>query len=338
MRDFTLFISYSQHDGRQYAERLSKLFRSVFPDIRIFWDRQLLAGEVLWDKLHEEVRHCNVFLYLVSDESTTMPSGCIQEFSWARLYEKQAVPCIMPTYSGDPSNISGLPELSELLYIDLRKGIENCAGELATLYGAIYELIVSSSPITQYHRQEMMMLYEILGKLSDSKHEHEEYRVGAEVYKRGYEFEYDDYPLIEGNVSQAICLEVIDMLDMMNMLQRAWAAFTDVERKRIENETRETAEFTIKQVGFCGNEEGDHLSYMRFLNKCDKFTWLSYANGNGNSHKPNVRPYRAMLQVYSHIKRDDTNDFYAATGRLLLSVDEVIQIVHAQHRAMLHPL
>lgn len=338
MRDFTVFTSYSQQDGREYAERLNVLMRSVFSDIKVFWDRQLIAGEGLWDKLHEEVRHCDVFLYLVSDQSTTMPSGCIREYSWARFYDKHVVPCILPSYSSDPTDISGFPELSELLYIDMRNGIENCTVELAKLYGTLYESIVNASPITQYHRKEMMMLYEILGKLSDGKYEQETYRVGSEIYERGYEFEYDGYPPIEGRVSQAVCLEVIDMLEMMDMLQRAWTALSDVDRKRIENETYETAEFTIKQVGFWANEEGDHLAYMRFLNKCDKFTRMSYADNNGNSHLSNVRRYRAMLKVYSRIKHDDTNDFYTAAGRFLLSVDEMIQILQAQSRVISHPL
>ena len=88
MRDFTVFISYSHYDSRQHVERLDELIRSVFSDIRLFWDTQLYAGEDLWDRLHEEVRHCDIFVYLISDQSTTMPSGCIREFSWAQFYEK----------------------------------------------------------------------------------------------------------------------------------------------------------------------------------------------------------------------------------------------------------
>ena len=91
MSDFSVFISYSHDDGRDFAERLNGLVRSVFSDINVFWDKELIAGEYFWDKLHEEVRHCGLFLYLVSDTSTKMPSGCIREFSWARFYEKHVI-------------------------------------------------------------------------------------------------------------------------------------------------------------------------------------------------------------------------------------------------------
>ena len=333
MRDFTVFISYSQHDGREYAERLNALLRSVFSDIRVFWDTQLIAGEGLWDKLHEEVRHCNIFIYLVSDQSTTMPSGCIREFSWARFYEKRVVPCILPTYSGDPTNITGLPELGELLYIDMRKGIGNCTVEMTKLYGTLYDSIVSASPITQYHRKEMMLLYEILGKVSDAL-EYDE--AGREVYQRGYEFEYHQFPTIEGRVSEATCLEVIHILSMMEALQDAWAEFTELDRNQVSEAIGDKVEYVVNNVGFWVNEETDHFSYMKFLNRSGKFRHLKYAFKNGNSHMNNLPRYRAMLRQYEEIKHDKSNDFFR--GRYQLTVDEVVQILQAQRFVLSHPL
>ena len=333
MRDFSLFISYSRHDGREYAERLSELLRSVFSDIRIFWDTQVYAGEGLWDRLHEEVRHCNVFIYLVSDQSTTMPSGCIREFSWAQFYKKHVIPCVLPTYSGDPPNFSGFPELNELLYIDLRTGIESCTDEIAKLYGTLYESIVNASPITQFHRKEMMMLYEILGKLSDGL----EYgKVGQEVYREGYELEYHSYPRIEGRVSEETCLEVIDILSMMEAIQDAWTEFTEAERNHIKETIGDNADYLINNVGFWVNEEGDHYSYMKFLNERGKFKHLSYAFKDGNSRASKLHRYRAMLREYQHIKHDDSNDYFR--GRLTLSVTEVVQILQAQRYLPTHPM
>ena len=135
------------------------------------------------------------------------------------------MPCILPSYSGAPTNISGLPELSELLYIDLREGIENSTDALAKLYGTLYEAIVNASPITEFHRREMKLLYEILGKLSGEGHDGEYYQDGAEVYESGFEIEFDSYPRLDDRVSRARCLEVIDMLEMMEHLQRAWSEF-----------------------------------------------------------------------------------------------------------------
>lgn len=336
MRDFTVFISYSQHDGGDYAERLSGLIQSVFADIEVFWDTQLIAGEYFWDKLHEKVRHCDVFLYLISDSSTTMPSGCIREFSWARFYEKHVVPCILPTFSGDPTSVSGLPELNGLLYVDLRKGIENCTEELAKLYGSVYDSVLNASLITQFHRKEMMLLYEILDKVSDDTYEKNSYKVATEVYENGYEFEYHSYPMIEGRMPETLCLEVIDILTMMEYLQRAWKEYSELERKRIQDETDDTVEYLVNNVGFWANEEEEHLSYMQFLNQRGKFTYLNYANDNGNSHMLNLPRYRAMLREYNHIKHDDSNDFYR--GRHNLSLDEVIQILQAQRHVLSHPL
>ncbi len=333
MRDFTVFISYSQHDGREYAEQLDELIRSIFSDIRVFWDRQLIAGEGLWDNLHEEVRHCDVFIYLVSNRSTKMPSGCIREFSWACSYEKHVIPCILPTFTDDPNGISELPELSELLYVDLRKGINNCAQDLAKLYGTLYEAIVNATPITQFHRKEMMLLYEILGKLSD---DHDEGVSGREVYERGFELEYHQYPRIEGRVSAETCIEVVDILSMMESLQEAWRKFSEKDQARIKTAVDETVEYLVNKVGFWVNEEGDHYSYMKFINERGGFTHLNYASNGGNSHMNNLPRYRRMLREYLHIKHDDGNDFFR--GRRVLSLEEVIQILRAQRGSLSHPL
>ncbi|MCY4020832.1 MAG: YfbU family protein [Chloroflexi bacterium] len=333
MRDFTVFISYSQHDGREYAERLNELIRSVFSDIRVFWDTQLIAGEGLWDKLHEEVRHCDVFLYLVSDQSTTMPSGCIREYSWARLYEKHVIPCILSTFSGDPSNISELPELCELLYIDLRNGIENCTEEIAKLYGTIYDSVVSASPITEFHRKEMILLYEILEKLSEEK---DSSAVGREVYEEGYEFEYHSYPRIEGRVPETVCLEVIHILSMMEALQDSWKEFSEPERNQILETIGGNVDYFVNNVGFWVNEESDHFSYMKFLNERRKFTHLNYAFDEGNSHMKNLPRYRVMLREYDDIKHDNDNDYFKY--RRNLSVDEMIRILQAQRFVSSHPL
>lgn len=338
MRDFTLFISYSQHDGREYAERLNDLIRSVFSDIRVFWDAQIFAGEGLWDRLHEEVRHCNVFLYLVSDQSTTMPSGCIREFSWARFYEKHVIPCVLPTYSGDPPNFTGFPELGELLYMDLRNGIENCTGELARLYGTLYESILHASPITQFHRREMVLLYEILDKISDDSFGNTDIRLGMKVYERGFELEYDEYPMIEGRVSRAVCMEVIEILDMMDYLQHSWKSFSEEEKRSVDESVGRPVKYRVMNVGFCGNHESAHLSYMRFLIGDGKFTGLSLASDKGNSHMRNLPKYRAMLATFSRIKHDDDNDFFTGGERFLLSVNEVIRIIQAQNGVLSHPL
>ncbi len=336
MKDFTVFMSYSHHDGQDYAVRLSELLKHVFSDINVFWDRGLIAGQDVWGGLLEKVRHCDVFLYLVSDRSTSMPSGCIREYSWAMLYEKHVVPCILPTFTGDPNGIPGFPELKDLLYVDLRKGIEDATDENAKLYGAIYESILNASPITQFHRKEMILLFEILGKLTDDIDNSEGYKVGVEVYERGFEFEYHEYPNIEGRVSEAVCLEVIDCLEMMESLQGAWKEFNGAEKIRIQKAAGNTVDYLVNNVGFCGNHEAEHLSYMRFLKRDDKFTQLSYAFGNGNSHMPNLPRYRAMLEEYQRIKQDGNNDFYR--DRFHLSVEEVFQILQAQNGVLSHPL
>ena len=332
MGDFSVFISYSHNDGRDFAERLNGLIRSVFSDIDVFWDKELIAGEYVWDKLLEEVRLCDVFLYLVSDRSIKLPSGCIREFAWARMHDKHIVPCILSSYSGNPDKIEGFPELNGLLYVDLRNGIDSCTIELAKLYGTIYESILNASPITQYHRREMMLLYEILGKFSDEK---DEEKVGWEVYQRGFELEYDDYPNIDGRVPKAVCLEVIDILDMMVFVQEALNSVSDKEKKNIE-ESVGKVDYMIKNVGFCGNHETTHLSYLRFLNRDGRFQGLSYDPDNGNSHLPNLSRYREMLQEFNYITHDFNNDFYQ--GRYELSVNELIQIVQAPQFGSSHPL
>ena len=182
----------------------------------------------------------------------------------------------------------------------------------------------------------MMLLYEILNKVSDDTYEKHSYEVANEVYENGYEFEYHSYPRIEGRMSETLCLEVIDILSMMEHLQRAWKNYGKEEKKKIEKESGSTVGYLIENVGFCGNHEVEQLSYMSYLNERRKFTFLCYADDDGNSHMQNLPKYRVMLQEYLRIKHDNSNDFYR--GRRNLSVDEVIQILQAQRHVFSHPL
>ena len=217
--------------------------------------------------------------------------------------------------------------------MDLRNGIDNCTEELAKLFGTLYDSIVNASPITQFHRKEMMLLYEILGKLSD---DHDDEKGGRKVYERGFELDYHNYPLIEGRVPYAICIEVLDILGMMESLQDAWREFSEQDKARIRTEVGEKVEYLVNNVGFWVNEEGDHFSYMKFINEQGGFTHLNYAFNNGNSHMNNLPRYRKMQREYRNIKHDDGNDFFRE--RRVLSLDEVIQILSAQYGAQSHPL
>ena len=72
-----------------------------------------------------------------------------------------------------------------------------------------------------------MLLYEIL----DSRMTHTRktvIKLPQKCMKMGTNSN-NSYPMIEGRMSETLCLEVIDILTMMEYLQRAWKEYSELE-------------------------------------------------------------------------------------------------------------
>ena len=95
-------------------------------------------------------------------------------------------------------------------------------------------------------------------------------------YTRLYEGELAKF--IDSEVSEEICKEVIDILDMYRLLHAAAG---------------------LKSAGFDGNEETDHYAYAGFTIE-DMGRWSEFAKCDLNSHTEMLPRYRKMLEPWEH--------------------------------------
>lgn len=117
------------------------------------------------------------------------------------------------------------------------------------------------------------------------------YRRAIEILENGYELDYGsiDGLLNRETVSVAVCREVYDILDMYRRLVDSYAKLDD----KTGIEERE-----VKFPGFDGNNEGEHLSYGRFLNSQGKYEESLVIN----SHTLMIHAYRRMITAFEPLK------------------------------------
>lgn len=112
-----IFISYSRVD-REFVVALAKLLREVYGYENVWYDENLHGGDIWWKEILDAIAECDIFIYLLSNESVTSPY-CLAEFQEAqRLYKG-----IVTVQVRDRTNISG--KLSDIHYIDMKKGVND---------------------------------------------------------------------------------------------------------------------------------------------------------------------------------------------------------------------
>jgi uncharacterized protein len=112
---------------------------------------------------------------------------------------------------------------------------------------------------------------------------------------------------------------VVDVLDMWNFVENAYAAFSTAEKKRIETEVGIHGK-DPKFFGFDGNHETEYMSIARFLvEKMERFEFLK---GRGfNSHSRTVGRYKRMAEKFESMRA-------SLVGRGL-TADQVIDLLKA---------
>lgn len=112
-----IFISYSRVD-REFVVALAKLLREVYGYDNVWYDENLHGGDIWWQEILDAIAECDIFMYLLSNESVTSPY-CLAELQEAqRLYKG-----IITVQVRDRTNISG--KLSDIHYIDMKKGVND---------------------------------------------------------------------------------------------------------------------------------------------------------------------------------------------------------------------
>jgi hypothetical protein len=110
-----LFISYPR-ESRKAVEELVDDLRAL--DHNVWHDGRLTGGQPWWDKVLEQIRDCDVFLYAMARE-TFESSICQAEWRYAHALGRNIVPVLVAAVSQDL--LETLPlELTGIHYVDYR--------------------------------------------------------------------------------------------------------------------------------------------------------------------------------------------------------------------------
>jgi formylglycine-generating enzyme required for sulfatase activity len=112
-----IFISYSRVD-KPFAERFSARLRKMFPDVDVWLDSNLLGGDIWWIEILNQTAACDVFIYLLSNESVQSPY-CYAEFTEARRLQK----CVITVQVRDRTELT--KELSDIHWVDMKAGVDD---------------------------------------------------------------------------------------------------------------------------------------------------------------------------------------------------------------------
>ncbi len=125
-----LFISYSRVDTA-FAELIVERLRRVYGLPNVWYDDELHGGQRWWKAILEQIAACDVFVYLLSNDSVTSPY-CQAEFAEALRLQKPVV----TVQVRDKTRLSD--ELSEIQYVDMKRGLND--DNLARLMGSVNKM------------------------------------------------------------------------------------------------------------------------------------------------------------------------------------------------------
>ncbi|MBZ0310313.1 MAG: toll/interleukin-1 receptor domain-containing protein [Anaerolineae bacterium] len=127
------FISYAR-EHREWVEKLADYLRKA--DFKIWYDAELLAGKEWEIQILSRIRHCKIFIFIISQEALDPGSFCLKELDKALKWNKPILPVLI-----DPKVIvSDLPdELKKRHYFNATTG--NLESISLSLTGKINQLL-----------------------------------------------------------------------------------------------------------------------------------------------------------------------------------------------------
>lgn len=132
-----IFISYSRVD-RNFVDDFAPLLREVYGKNEVWVDDELRGGQVWWEEILRQIAHCDVFIYLLSNDSIES-DYCQAEYQEALRINKLILPVQIRSRTKIP------PELSKLQFVDLSFGVKDGRG-MTRLYASISQL-VNNTPV-----------------------------------------------------------------------------------------------------------------------------------------------------------------------------------------------
>ncbi|MBN1202382.1 MAG: SUMF1/EgtB/PvdO family nonheme iron enzyme [Anaerolineae bacterium] len=140
-----IFISYSRAD-RQFIDGLVPLLRRVYGPDSVWFDDDIHGGVDWWQTILAQVADCELFVYLISNESLASPY-CQSEYREALRLHKQVLPVIVRPKTNYPGPVP--PDLAALLrrthYVDMSRGVRD-TGAITRLYASAHRLLDEVPP------------------------------------------------------------------------------------------------------------------------------------------------------------------------------------------------
>jgi formylglycine-generating enzyme required for sulfatase activity len=136
-----IFISYGRSD-RPFLDNFVPLLRRVYGNDSLWYDDDIHGGADWWQMILDEIASCDLFIYLISNESLESPY-CQAELREALRLNKQILPVVVrrlsPPYPGTiEDDLAAV--LRRTQYVDLSSGFKD-ANTTASLYAAVHRLL-----------------------------------------------------------------------------------------------------------------------------------------------------------------------------------------------------
>lgn len=150
--------------------------------------------------------------------------------------------------------------------------------------------------LSKIERQILINQFTILAQLIPSEQNY--YNSCKEVFQNGYTLEYEDIIKVNAEVDEATC----------KFVRRVLSMFDDIQRVLGRDDSLAKRDPGALFMGFDGNNEPDHLGYLRFFcgnESMPRYTDLRCTTDRGwNSHAPMLDVYARMLRVYDKYAND----------------------------------
>ncbi|MCY3718734.1 MAG: YfbU family protein [Anaerolineaceae bacterium] len=264
-----IFLSYS-HSDSDFVKLIEPRIARIFGEGLLWYDRSrdgLRGGQMWWNEIRTQIQYCQIFLFLLSDESAHS-KWCTKELEEAALLHKTIIPVLLETYSSKdyPSHYSEYTQhrLDETHYVDLRSKSRFKYDDLSLLWGSINQAQRPELSITE--RWLLWNQHELLRHIRGDfvSEELQDQTREQFILSSGWERHYfymapfsigEDSPFNDGE-------EVIQILEMFFMITNALiGAGRNEEKIEVPEEDRKWLIYR----GFRENAEYHQYHYAKYL-------------------------------------------------------------------------
>lgn len=264
-----IFLSYS-HSDSDFVELIEPRIQRIFGEGLLWYDRRpngLRGGQIWWSEILRQIQYCQIFLFLLSDESANS-KWCTKELEEAAGLHKTIIPVFLETYRSKdyPRIYSELTQsrLEEIQYVDLRSKGRYKYDDLSALWGAINQAQRPELTITE--RWMLWNQYELLRHIRGDKSVNKLWEESREQYVLSLGFERHFFELLPFTRDEDLPYndgeEVIQILEMFYMITNALIGAG--QNKTVTEVSDEDREWLIYR-GFRETGEFHHYHYAKYL-------------------------------------------------------------------------